>query len=209
MQGAPQPAIELERQAKDDNLVEYVRPEPAACMHEMVEGEVNMRHAYLRACLSLFLFLSANVALAIDPTVGRVILKVTGSIGNTNTQNSTAEFDEGMLRDLGTHIVATDTPWTTGVNEFGGPLVRDLLAAVDARGTIVTARALNDYEVQIPISDFLDHNTILAIQINGKRMSVRERGPIWIIYPWDEKPGLKNEEIYTRSIWQLFELEIE
>ena len=42
--------------------------------------------------------------------------------------------------------------------------------------------------------------------MNGKAMDVRNKGPIWIIYPIDEFPELKTEEISGRSIWQLDKL---
>ncbi len=99
--------------------------------------------------------------------------------------------------------VATETPWTTGIIEFEGVLVRDLLDFVKADGKTVKAAALDDYVVDIPVEDFLVHDVIIATRIKGKPMRVRENGPLWIIYPWNDVPDLRRPHFYSNSIWQL------
>ena len=39
-------------------------------------------------------------------------------------------------------------------------------------------------------------------------MTVRDKGPFWIIYPFDSNPDYQSEVIYSRSIWQLNRLEV-
>jgi hypothetical protein len=39
-------------------------------------------------------------------------------------------------------------------------------------------------------------------------MSVRDKGPLWVIYPYDAVPEYKSERIYARSIWQLVSIEV-
>jgi hypothetical protein len=34
-------------------------------------------------------------------------------------------------------------------------------------------------------------------------MSVREKGPIWMIFPYDSVEAFRTEQTYARSIWQL------
>jgi hypothetical protein len=38
-------------------------------------------------------------------------------------------------------------------------------------------------------------------------MSVRDKGPLWVIYPYDSD-DYRSEVIYSRSIWQLDRLEV-
>ncbi len=40
-------------------------------------------------------------------------------------------------------------------------------------------------------------------------MSVREKGPLWIVYPYSSSPEFQNEVIYSRSIWQLNRITVE
>jgi hypothetical protein len=44
---------------------------------------------------------------------------------------------------------------------------------------------------------------ILAYRMNGAELSVRDKGPLWIMFPFDDKPELKSELIYSQSVWQL------
>ncbi len=139
---------------------------------------------------------------------GNVILTVSGSIGST-TDGDVARFDRQMLEELGMTTVETATPWTEGVTRFEGVPARRLLEAVGATGSSVFATALNDYAVEIPVSDFMQHNVILAIKMDGKYLSVRDKGPIFVIYPFDSEPELRNDVIYDRSIWQVNRIEVQ
>ena len=82
------------------------------------------------------------------------------------------------------------------------------MALVGAKGTTVTAIALNDYKVDIPMADFTQYNVILAMTVDDKPMSRREKGPLWIIYPRDDHPDLKTPEMDSRFLWQLKTLEV-
>ncbi|PZA00484.1 hypothetical protein A6K26_003550 [Gammaproteobacteria bacterium 2W06] len=145
---------------------------------------------------------------ALEAPEGRVILTVSGDIGTTN-QGDQAVFDAAMLAELEGRTLETETPWHEGVRTFSGPLARAVLEAVDAGGEQVTAIALNDYSAEIPVSNFRDYDVILATHKDGERMSVRERGPIFVIYPFDRHPELHRETIYGRSVWQVNRLRVE
>ncbi len=79
---------------------------------------------------------------------------------------------------------------------------------VGAKGKVVKAFAINDYSVEIPMADFEDYPVILARRHNGKEMSVREKGPLWVIYPWSDFSELRNEKFFSRSIWQVNKIEV-
>lgn len=139
---------------------------------------------------------------------GEPILTVTGRIQVMNGDGR-AEFDRDMLEKLGTVTLATSTPWTEGQPVFEGVSASTLLDAVGAEGTMVTAIALNDYRVQLPISDFRRYPVLLATKMNGMTLRIRDKGPVWIIYPRDDFPELANDAINQRWIWQLKELHVE
>ena len=44
----------------------------------------------------------------------------------------------------------------------------------------MTVIALNDYSTEIPIKDFKEFATIIALKRDGEYMSVREKGPLFI-----------------------------
>lgn len=150
---------------------------------------------------------SARAGSLPQPT-GEVILTVTGKIANTNSPAG-ATFDLAMLEALAGRTASMETPWTKGQVTFSGPLARAIMEAVGARGTVLKVRALNDYASEVPMEDALEHATILATRMNGKPMSVREKGPLFLIYPFDLEPALYNEKYFSRSVWQIKSITVE
>ena len=114
-----------------------------------------------------------------------------------------------MLEALGAENFETTTIWTEGVQSFTGVPLNTLLDALGAEGETLRAIALNDYAVEIPASDAEDGGPIVAYLQNGAPMSVREKGPLWIVYPYDARTDYQTEQIYSRSIWQLVSIEIQ
>ena len=133
---------------------------------------------------------------------GDVILTVSGAISVTNS-GDTAVFDLAMLEALGVTTFTTSTPWTEGEEEFTGVSLMALLAALDLEDGTLAATAINDYAVEIPVSDAVEGGPIIAYARNGEAMSVRDKGPLWVVYPYDANADYQSELIYSRSIWQL------
>ncbi|MFC7395763.1 molybdopterin-dependent oxidoreductase [Chelatococcus sp. GCM10030263] len=144
-----------------------------------------------------------------EPT-GPVLLTVSGKISVMNVGN-TAAFDRAMLEALPRHQLKTSTVWTDGVKTFDGVLLRDVLARVGAakgEGTIVKATALNDYSIDIAVADFDRFDVLLAWSMDGERLTVRDKGPLWIVYPRDQFSELHDERYDQRWAWQLNRLEV-
>jgi hypothetical protein len=136
---------------------------------------------------------------------GEVILTITGKIAFTNRPGA-ALFDRAMLEALGQRSFTTTTPWYDGPVTFEGVPMARLMQAVGAQGHTVTALALNDYATEIPMADFREYEVILALKRNGAYMPVRDKGPLFIIYPFDSVPELKSRRYFSRSAWQLSQL---
>ena len=132
----------------------------------------------------------------------QVVLTIDGNIQNMN-QIPVANFDMEMLKRIPATEVATHTPWTDGLTRFKGVFTAELLRLVAANGTHGEFAALNDYAVKIPFSDFDKYGAIVAYEMNGKPMSRRDKGPLWLIYPMDEQDILKTPRYRDRMVWQL------
>jgi hypothetical protein len=139
--------------------------------------------------------------------VGPVILTVSGNIEGAGAEQ-VVRLDRVMLEEIGTTKLKTSTAWTTGEAEFEGVLVRDLLDALGAEGTLVVATALNDYVVSIPLRELYDYPVLLALKMNGEYLELRDKGPIWIVYPRDQFSELRNSMVDKKWVWQLSELEV-
>jgi len=167
-----------------------------------------MIRALFSSCLAILVASANAAAFEMRAPTEEVVLIVSGEIAVTN-QGDTAAFDRSMLEDLGGDIIVTSTIWTDGVSEFEGVKLSTLAKLFGIESGVFVGYAINDYSVEIPVSDAYDHQPIIAYKRNGEFMSVRDKGPLWIIYPYDLDPATNTELIYSRSIWQLDRLVVE
>jgi hypothetical protein len=143
----------------------------------------------------------------------QTILTIKGKIGNTNSKdnNKKVYFDREMLNNLPQRRIATTTRWTQGKQVFEGVGIQDLMNYVGAQGKNLKAVALDGYITPIiALKDLKRYGVILATKKNGKTLKIRDKGPIWMMYPIDEHQELKNDVlIQYKLIWHLRTLIIE
>lgn len=162
----------------------------------------------LNTALFLTGFALSLPALALDAPTARPILTVSGKIAVKNA-GETARFDMKMIEALPQHSFTTSTPWFDKPVKFTGPLLADVLAAVKASGTTLSAVAINDYKINIPMTDVSKYKVIVARLLDDKPMPVREKGPLFVVFPFDTAAELRTSTYYERSIWQLKALDVQ
>jgi hypothetical protein len=138
------------------------------------------------------------------------VLTISGPRLGPPAQNGRKTFDLAALQQLPQRKIVSNTPWYSGASEFSGPLLRDVLEAAGADAGAdgnLRCTALNDYRVEIPVDDARRFDVVVAHLFNGKPMSVREKGPLFVIYPFDEQPQLRTTTYFSRCIWQLKRIE--
>ncbi|NQZ31103.1 MAG: hypothetical protein HRU06_07490 [Oceanospirillaceae bacterium] len=136
------------------------------------------------------------------PPKSPALLTITGSITQFNQQRSLL-LDRETLLSFPQVTVKTSTLWTDGESTFTGPLIKDVLNSAGNTADFISAIAINEYSIEIPVSDINKYSVIFALKKDGNALSIREKGPIWVIYPWSEHDELKQDKYYSRSIWQL------
>lgn len=166
-----------------------------------------MRHLLVIALLALSPIAAASAQDLPAPT-GPVVLTISGAIGATNMDGAAA-FDQAMLDGLAQHTINSETPWYDGERTFSGVLFSAVLEAVGATGSALSVTALNGYSADIPRSDVTDSPVILASRVNGDLLSVRDKGPLFVIYPFDSHPELFNEVYFGRSVWQVTAMSVQ
>ncbi len=159
---------------------------------------------YVLCCIFVFPLKAEEL----PPPQDRLVLMVSGNIGHT-TNGQSALFDRTQLENIGMRNLRTTTPWTDGEINFEGVLLSDLLDVVASRGEQLHAAALNDYSVTIPVGDAKDCNVLIALKADGEYLSLRNRGPLWVIYPWVDKSELDKSTLRERSIWHLHSIIVE
>jgi len=135
------------------------------------------------------------------------ILVVAGKITATN-KGQRAVFDRPMLEAMAGDEIKTKTPWYTGEVRFEGVSFAKLMTEIGATGENLVITALDDYSREIPIEDLVRNKAILALKRDGQYLSVSDKGPLFVVYPYDSKAELKNEKYYGRSVWQVRRIEV-
>jgi hypothetical protein len=166
------------------------------------------RRAMLGCAASLaFAQIAGALPAPLRKPAGKPILTVSGKIGQTN-DGGVARFDTALLESLGTASFITSTPWYDHPVQFEGVRLDRIMQAVDAKGETVRATALDDYASELPVSDFTKFGTLLALKVGGQYVSVKDKGPCFIIYPFDRFPELANSKYYSRSVWQVATIDV-
>ncbi|MFD1344326.1 oxidoreductase [Litorisediminicola beolgyonensis] len=160
---------------------------------------------FVSVLCAMVLCLAAPVV-ALDAPEGRAILTVTGNIAQTNDGDA-ARFDRALLERLDWQEIETHTSFTTGPQRFAGPTLASLLDAVEFAGNTLKLTALNGYEIRFPAEYAFRHGVILALDHDGRAMSVREKGPIWVVFPLD-RDGAEDKRFDGEMIWQLSRLHV-
>lgn len=155
------------------------------------------RFAAYAAAVSLLVFASPADA-------EETVLTITGNITGAEVNMTLSD-----IKALGTTRIVTTTPWHDGEVTFEGVRMSQLMEAVGAHGTTAFVVALNDYSTEIPLSDFTRFEPILAYYKDGQHMEVVDKGPLFVIYPFDDEPQLNSQLYHSRSAWQVRSIEIE
>lgn len=142
-----------------------------------------------------------------DAPKGPVVLTVTG-LRDDAGQPTSAQLDMNALQSLPQTQFETHTMWTDGMQRFQGVELKVLLDSLHVTQGNLIATAINDYRIEIPIDEIESGGPMIAHTRNGSPMPVRDKGPLWLVYPYDQNPKYSTEVIFSRSIWQLNRLEI-
>lgn len=151
----------------------------------MREASLRVSIIHLMAAAALF----AQAALAAAP-----VLTIHAAVERALSREELAALPQ--------HAITQTTEFTDGDVTFTGPLARDVIDAPQG-ATVAVMTAINDYSVEIPVEDFDRYDVILALEMNGKALTRRDKGPIWVMYPLAATDPAQKSLIDNRLIWQL------
>lgn len=154
---------------------------------------------------ALLVPLALCLAAAAQPAIaGQPLLTVNATaVGGTKMT-----FDLAALDALPQQSFRTATPWTVGVKRFSGPSLQAVLNKAGAHNGKVLAIALNNYSVTMPMKDLGPEAPVIVTRIDKKTYGIRDKGPLWVLYPFDRAAKYRTEVNDSRSIWQLTKLTV-
>ncbi|MFC7420811.1 molybdopterin-dependent oxidoreductase [Iodobacter arcticus] len=157
-----------------------------------------LRAVFLSLCLIFF----GSTAIA---KTDEIILTVSGKAGLAPV----IKLNDVSFAKIPHISMTVMTPWYPTPQKFEGPLLRDVLKLAGINDGNIKLIALNDYAISIPVSDALQYDVILARKLNGKIMSVRDKGPLFLIYPFHQHKELISTQYFRRCSWQLNSIKAE
>lgn len=154
--------------------------------------------------LAVLVFVCCAMSGLIAQAGGEPLLSV------ANGSGPRVELTRQDLEALPQSQITTRTDFTDGRPTFSGPRVSEVLALVEPDGaTRVRMIAANDYSVSIPVRDIMFYQPIFAMRQDGRKLSLRDKGPIWLMYPVDAHPELQTADFNANLIWQLVRVELQ
>lgn len=161
----------------------------------------------LPALFALYLLPAQAQSVTLPDLTGPVILTVTG-LDPAEFPGGSVALDLGRLEAIGTDEIETSSIWTDGKHRYTGVMLRDLVDFLGIGASNLRLHALNDYAVEFPVAEATDAAPILAYQMDGATMSVRDKGPVWVMYPFDAGAEYRTDTNFSRSVWQLDRIDV-
>jgi hypothetical protein len=164
-------------------------------------------------------------AQALKAPSGPVILTVTGAIAQSNrgpfdantdalfknqqvTFQRAAAFDLAMIEALGMQMVEADYPQGGALHRFEGPLLRDVLKAVGANGSVLKVAALDGYVQDIEMREIEQWPIVLAVKQDGTYLATGGFGPTRVVFPRRDIPALANRND-DKWVWAVVHIAVE
>jgi hypothetical protein len=162
---------------------------------------------------------------------GPTLLTVTGTIARSNrgpldpaldqmmhkhqvTFVKAWTFDYGSLLALPSQTIRPTLEYDGKPHALRGPLLTDVLAHAGAtlndKG-IVVLRAVDGYNVELPVAQARARRFIVATHIDGNPMPLGGLGPLWAVYDADRVPemaALPLPQRFPACPWALYHIEV-
>ena len=141
---------------------------------------------------------AGDYQVVIAPDDGEVMLTMNG------IDSTVVTLTEAQFAALPQYAVATENEHLDGINCYEGPLGRDIMTVIGAKSEdTVNLTAINDYWVEMPVALMQEYDVIFARSVNGEALSVRDKGPIWVMVPQTDNAELRDPFYSTYMVWQL------
>lgn len=131
------------------------------------------------------------------------VLTITGSL-----PHAPVSLSLDALEAMGLERMTTSTPWHDGPVTFEGIPAGKLFAHAGVKTGQIEVLALNNYFVQMPLEAVIKADGMVATRKDGVRMPVSDKGPLFLVFPFSDRPELKTESYYSWSVWQIRQITV-
>ena len=156
----------------------------------------------MKSLAGIMLLLLAGFAQAVTEPV---ILSVYGDMEQHGGPHQQLDFTLSELQALTQSQITTAHPWSAQAQHYSGIDLTALLEKLFAKQQIksLNLEGLNGFSVAFEWSKINTFAPVVAWQENGQLMSRRNKGPLWLILPFDQVPEVKQADFLHYMVWQL------
>lgn len=149
----------------------------------------------------LMLMLSWQVLASSEP----VVLSVYGDIRVNDRHYDQMDFTLSELQALTQSDITTAHPWSIAPQHYHGVDMNALFGLLfnHRRVLSIQLEALNDFSVAVDWSQIEAFSPILAWQEDEQVMTRRNKGPLWLVLPFDQVPKVQQADFLHFMVWQL------
>ncbi|PSJ44011.1 molybdopterin-binding protein [Zobellella endophytica] len=139
-----------------------------------------------------------------------VILTVSGNILWQGQPHERLDYTLKELQAMPQRVITTSHPWGQQPHTYRGPDLVALMSSLFGHARIKTLylEALNGYSISVDWQKLAPFQPVLAWQENGRVMSRREKGPLWLVLPFDQVPELQQADFLHFMTWQLRQIKV-
>lgn len=140
---------------------------------------------------------------------GKAVLTIDGNISQTNVEK-TLQFDMATLESMRIIEYKVDDPFIKKNILYSGVLLSDLLqvAGADKNATTLKLWALDDYSVEMKISDANKWPVIIATKADGAYMPLDQKGPLISVFPFNDFPEIDHLTYDNQWLWALAKITV-
>lgn len=108
------------------------------------------------------------------------------------------------LEALPQESFTTSTPWTKSIHTYQGPRLSLITSNFPQPFESIKVYGINGYAYDIKEKELKKYPFILAMKQDGKRMALRNKGPLWVLLPFNQYPKVDSiDEMLNKFVWQV------
>ena len=117
--------------------------------------------------------------------------------------NTPVRYTMDDLRAMPAVSFETDTNWNAGPQRFTGVSLAALMRKLGVTTGTLVAVGSDEYSIDINLSFAAESEARTAYERTGAPMTVRNKGPFQVVYPFDDFSNLKRNVQFSNAKWQL------
>lgn len=134
-----------------------------------------------------------------------VVLTVYGDIKINGHSYNQLDFTLSELQALTQTDITTAHPWSAERRRYRGVDMNTLFDSLFSEQKVLSLQleALNDFSIAVNWDQISSYTPILAWQENKRIMSRRNKGPLWLMLPFDQVSKVQQADFLHFMVWQL------